>query len=145
MGILHAHFVSYHTLLLDDDVDHDALRRREGMCLGVMHLLLVSRRSIPYLQSIIELGHGDVDWVDATKTHPHLLCYHGLQDLGQNFTGTTDLLVADCLAVKAHVPQLGLRVLFHLTKEIADSDHIQADKQSSCSPISSPQRTSQWW
>ena len=41
------------------------------MCLGVMHLLLVSRRSIPYLQSIIELGHGDVDWVDATKTHPH--------------------------------------------------------------------------
>ncbi len=90
-------------------------------------LFRVSCSLIHHLKSIIDLGHGDAEWVDAAKDYPHLLCYYGLEDFDQNLTGTTDLLVADCSAVKARVPQLGMRVLFHVTKEIKDLDHTQAE------------------
>ena len=99
----------------------------------------VSCRLLHHLTSIIDLGQGDVEWVDAAKTYPHLLCYYGLEDLGQNFTGTTDMLVADRSAVRAHAPPLGMRVLFHVTKEVADSDHIQAEAKLLISNLLSPE------
>ena len=64
--------------------------------------------------------------MDAANLNPYLLSYDGLETLGRTFRGTTDVVVADRVAVRTRCPQMGLRVLFKLKKAITDSDVVPA-------------------
>jgi len=81
---------------------------------------------MPHLRQIISLGSRRTEWVDAGNHHPHLLSYDGLETLGRNFRGTTDVLVADSSAVRALQPELRMRLLFELKKGVVNSDVIRA-------------------
>ena len=57
-------------------------------------------RYLPHLRRITSLGGArDVQWVDAADLYPQLLSYDGLDTLGRNFRGTTDVVVRCNLSV----------------------------------------------
>lgn len=80
----------------------------------------------PPSQAKFELDGEDSEWVDATR-NPQLLDYSALQTLGFDFEGTTDVLVAERSAVRAHQPEKGARVLFDIRMTITGSEIVDAE------------------
>ena len=105
---------------------------------ALMRHLVGMNRYIPHLRQTISLGSRSTDWVDAANRHPQLLSYDGLETLGRNFRGTTDVLVANRSAIRARQPGLGMRLLFKLKKVIKDSDVIHAQASLLLANLHSP-------
>lgn len=100
--------------------------------------LMCMYRYMPHLRKIINLGSRSTEWVDAANRHPQLLSYDGLETLGRNFRGTTDVLVANRSAVRALQPERGMRLLFELKKEVTKSDVIKAQARLLLANLHSP-------
>ena len=79
-----------------------------------------------HLSQNINLGSRDLTWVETANTHPRLLSSDTRNNLGRNCRGNTDVVVADRGAVKAHLPQLWLHLLFELKKAIKPGHVYQA-------------------
>ncbi|CAL8468993.1 g8534 [Coccomyxa elongata] len=62
-----------------------------------------SERYMHHLKQYIQINNAENGWVDAAKD-PHLLSFAGVETLGFNFKGTTDVMVASCQAIKGLSP-----------------------------------------
>ena len=101
-------------------------KRMLMLTLAALHSVVRVCRFIPHLKQIIELVGEDSEWVDATR-NPQLLDYPALQTLGFDFEGTTDVLVAERSAVRAHQPEKGARVLLDIRRTITGSEIVDAE------------------
>ena len=94
---------------------------------------------MPYLRQNISLGSRSSEWVDAANHYPKLLSYDGMETLGRNFRGTTNVVVADRVAIRARLPGRGMRLLFELKKKLEDRDIIQAQASLLLANLHSPE------
>ncbi len=74
------------------------------------------------MQQIIGTGNANLEWVDAANDYPELLSFDGLEQLGFDFKGTANVLVADTAAMREAQPRKGMRLLFVIREEIAPCD-----------------------
>lgn len=78
-----------------------------------------------HLKQYIRINNTENGWVDAAKD-PQLLSFAGMETLGFNFKGTTDVVVATCEAIRGLLPNQGIRLLFDLKKEVTKLTAFQA-------------------
>lgn len=105
----------------------------------VMVASVCIHRYLPHLRKSISLGGRDMDWVNAAK-HPQLLTYYsGSETLGRKFKGTTDVVLADRMAIRTFQPERGLRLLFELKKAVEKADVIQAQASMLLANVHSPE------
>ena len=77
-------------------------------------------------------------WVDVAR-HLQLLSFDGKETLGFNFKGTTDVLVATRAAIRCLAPNLKMRLLFTLKKNVTESAIYQAQLSLLLANLHSPE------
>ncbi|CAL5227940.1 g10987 [Coccomyxa viridis] len=93
-------------------------------------------RHIEHLRKVIRLSSGETKWVNAGKDYPGLLSCH---TLGYNISATTDVLALDISAIRAGLPQTGIRLLMDIRQAIAACDVNRAQARLLLGNLHSPE------
>ena len=91
-----------------------------------------------YLDMNISIYPERNGWVHAASD-PQLLSFDGLETLGFNFRGTTDVLVATRAAIRNDVPNKRMLLLFELKKKVTTSAVYQASIKVLLANLHSPE------